>query len=204
MRLGVMKNLMERDSLYAITVEKLRNAGAEIVEYYPENDIYLEGLLTLMNLDMKKDLETYITHQVKNKNMVNVKTLQDVIDFNQKDSLVRIPYGQGRFDGIIADTTSYETLAHIKKDLMLSGRAFFEILEKENLDAVLSLNSDHAAFAAVAEYPALTIPMGYKLNGQPAGLTFIGKPYSEILLLQIGKSFEDLTKSRKMPQGYVD
>ena len=37
------------------------------------------------------------------------------------------------------------------------------------------------AYAAVAKYPALTVPMGYKTSGEPIGLTFIGKPFTEAL-----------------------
>lgn len=70
------------------------------------------------------------------------------------------------------------------------------------MDAILSINNYHAGYAAVAEYPALTIPMGYKPDGEPESLTFIGRPFSEAHLLRIGKAFEDLTQSRKMPESY--
>lgn len=91
-----------------------------------------------------------------------------------------------------------------KKDLKASGRAFFNIMEEEQLDAVLSINNYHAGYAAVAEYPALTVPMGYKTDGEPESLTFIGKPFSEAHLLRIGKAFEALTKARKIPEGYQE
>ena len=39
------------------------------------------------------------------------------------------------------------------------------------------MNNSHSAYSAVAEYPNLTIPMGYKKTGEPISLTFIGKSY---------------------------
>ena len=46
--------------------------------------------------------------------------------------------------------------------------------------------------------------MGYKDSGEPISLTFIGKQFSEATLLRIGKSFEDLTKVRKIPESYTE
>ncbi|WP_431163332.1 amidase family protein [Flagellimonas beolgyonensis] len=203
MRLGVMKNLMERDSLYAATVEKLRLAGAQIVEFEPEN-IALDNFLTLLNLDMRADLPAYLRAEVKDRDAVRVENVEDVVNFNKQDTLTRVPYGQQLFEGILADSTSEADFQKIKSNLMDSGRSFFQIMERENLDAVLSINNYHAGYAAVAEYPAITVPMGYKPSGEPESLTFIGKPFSEAHLLRIGKAFEDLTHARKIPEAYKD
>ena len=67
---------------------------------------------------------------------------------------------------------------------------------------MLSINNFHAGYAAVAKYPALTIPMGYKASGEPISLTFIGKQFSEAHLLRIGKSYEDNFHKRVMPKDY--
>ena len=202
-RLGVMKNLMERDSIYAAAVEKLKSAGIQIVEFEPDN-VALDNFLTLLNLDMRTDLPAYLRAEVKDKDAVKVETVEDVVNFNRQDTLTRIPYGQQLFEGILADSTSQTDFQKIKSNLMDSGRSFFQIMEKESLDAVLSINNYHAGYAAVAEYPALTVPMGYKSTGEPESLTFIGKPFSEAHLLQIGIAFENLTHARQMPQKYQD
>jgi amidase len=77
-----------------------------------------------------------------------------------------------------------------------------QALFDKDLDAILSINNYHSGVSAVAEYPNLTIPMGYKENGEPISLTFIGKPYSEHKLLQVGYAFEQITKARKTPENY--
>jgi amidase len=44
--------------------------------------------------------------------------------------------------------------------------------------------------------------MGYKDSGEPVSLTFIGPPFSERKLLELGYAFEQLTKARKIPENY--
>ena len=197
-RLGVFKNFLA-DSVYNANVNKIKEAGAEIVEITPEQ-VGLPGFLTLLNIDMKHDLPAYLKEYADSD--VKVTSVKDVIDFNLKDSILRAPYGQQLFDGIVADSTSIEQLQEIKKTLMSNARNYFKPMQDENLDAILSINNYHAAHSAVAEYPNLTVPMGYKKTGEPISLTFVGNPKSEGKLLVLGYAFEQLTKHRKLPKGY--
>ena len=75
-------------------------------------------------------------------------------------------------------------------------------MDKNRLDAILSINNYHAGYAAVAKYPALTVPMGYKPSGEPISLTFIGKQFTEAKLLRIGKAYEEKFPVRIMPTDY--
>ena len=96
-----------------------------------------------------------------------------------------------------------QELEEIKLNLEKNGRAFFDsAMDQHKLDAVLSINNYHAGYAAVAKYPALTVPMGYKASGEPVSLTFIGKQFSEANLLRIGSAFEKHSNIRVMPAGY--
>ncbi|MFY0629416.1 MAG: amidase [Flavobacteriaceae bacterium] len=197
-RLGVFKQLLN-DSIYNANVEKIKADGAEIVELTPPQ-VGLPGFITLLNIDMKHDLPEYLkNHTDKN---VKVRSVKDVVDFNLKDSVLRSPYGQQLFDGIVADSTTVEQLQEIKKTLMSNAHKYFEALDTENLDAILSINNYHSAFSAVAEYPNITVPMGYKDSGEPISLTFIVKPKEEARLLVLGTSFERITKHRKLPANY--
>lgn len=167
-KLGVLKPLLE-NPVYSETVEKLKAAGAEIIEFEPEGT-ELEGFLTLLNIDMKNDLPEYFRTYARDN--VSVEDVEDVVIFNLKDSLIRAPYGQKLFEGIMADSTSLEDLEKIKEKLQTDSRRFFDIaMDTHGLDAVLSINNYHAAFAAVAKYPCLTVP--YRL--QRIGRT--NKPY---------------------------
>ncbi|AWX45516.1 Amidase [Flagellimonas maritima] len=203
-RFGAFKNYIESDSLYRMTLKKMKAAGAIIIEFEPL-EVNFDGFLSILNIDMKNDLPRYVTTQVKNKDAVLVEDVQDIINFNLQDSLVRIPYGQARFEGIISDSTSIEELEAIKKRLQTEGRKYFNTpMEEHQLDAVLSINNYDAGYAAAALYPALTIPMGYKDSGEPVSLTFIGKQFEEAKLYGLGTAYENLTRARKIPEGYKD
>lgn len=71
-----------------------------------------------------------------------------------------------------------------------------------DLDVLVSLNNRSANFAALANYPALTIPIGYDDNGRPVGITFIAPSFSEQLLIDVGARFESLTNARQIPDNY--
>lgn len=201
-RLGVFKTLLETDSIYRHTINKLAEMGAEVIEFTPP-EVSMDGFLTLLNIDMKNDLPEYLNDNIKNKDVITVHSLEDVVEFNLRDSLLRIPYGQAIFDGILKDSTTLEELEIIKNRLQANGRKFFDTaMNLYDLDAILSINNYHAGYAAVAEYPALTIPMGYKEIGEPISLTFIAKPFHESDLLKLGRAFEVTTKIRKPPLAY--
>ncbi len=202
MRFGVIKSLVESDSIYKHSVNRLKEMGAKIVAFTPP-EVQMNGFLSILNIDMRNDLPAYLKAHVKNKDAVKITSIADAVEFNAADSLVRIPYGQALFEGIVADSTTVEGLEEIKTRLEKNGRLFFDAaLDKYKLDAVLSINNYHAGFAAVAKYPALTVPMGYKESGEPISLTFIGKQFSEAELLRMGAAFEKATKVRKIPKGY--
>ncbi len=201
-RFGAFSNLLERDSIYKLTLDKMQAAGAEIVVIEPPATP-LDGFISILNLDMKVDLPAYISKHVENKKEITVKGVADIMEYNLQDSLVRIPYGQGRFNNVVSDTTSMEQLSIIKSSLEAQTRNFFnEAIDSNQLDAILSINNYHAAYAAVAKYPALTIPMGYKSDGEPISLTFIGKQFEEAKLLQLGAAYEKINRVREIPDGY--
>jgi len=200
-RFGALKNLMESDSIYRTTVEKLKDLGAEIVEF-TSPEIEMKGFISILNIDMLNDLPKYLAAHTFPEN-ISIKSVADVVAFNLSDSLVRIPYGQARFDGILKDSTTVYELEKIKHNLEKEGRKYFDTpFDAYDLDAILSINNYHASYAAVAKYPALTVPMGYKPSGEPLNMTFIAKSFQEAELLQIGAAFEEAIKARRMPEAY--
>ena len=197
-KLGVLKSLLT-DSIYKFTIEKIKKAGAEIIEITPP-EISFDGFLTLLNIDMKHDLPKYLKNNADKS--LFVKNVKSVVEFNKKDTLLRAPYGQQLFEGIVKDATTLTQLEVIKDKLNSEGLKYLEAMYTENLDAILSINNYHSGIAAVSKHPTLTVPMGYKKSGEPVSLTFIGKPFSEKKVLEIGYAFEQLTKVRKKPENY--
>lgn len=203
-RFGVFKDLMEKDSLYRKATEQLRSTGIQIVTF-ESPDIRLEGFRTLLNVDMKNDLPKYFMAQSKDSVELDLATIEDFVRFNKEDSLVRMPYGQRLFEGILSDTTSQEALNVLKKSLQTAGRQFFdEAMREHDLDGILSINNYHAGFAAVAKYPALTLPMGFRPTGEPVNMTCIAKQFQEEKLYGMGLGLETILNGRKPPELFMD
>ena len=65
------------------------------------------------------------------------------------------------------------------------------------------VNGDHfslssSALAAIAGYASITVPAGF-VSGLPAGLSFIGGPFSERELIGMAYAFEQATGARRPP-----
>ncbi|RXG28696.1 amidase family protein [Leeuwenhoekiella palythoae] len=199
-RLGYYTNY--DDTLYLQAVEALREAGATLIPIErPEVD--LPQFTRVLNLDMQKDLPAYIANY-GSKNLA-VKDLKDITGFNKKDSLIRMPYGQKLLYGVLADSASAEEFTAIKDTLERNGRRFFdEPMKANDLDAVLSINNYMSGYAAVAKYPAITVPMGYQEDNRPMGLTFIAPTLSEAQLLELAYAYEQISKMRKTPTNFEE
>ncbi len=197
-RFGVLDSYLQ-DSIFNATIEKLKVAGAEIVVVNPKNASF-NGFTTLLNIDMKHDLPNYLKDYADPSVMVT--SVQDVVDFNLQDSLLRAPYGQQLFDGIVVDTTSLVTLEKVKTQLREEARTYFSSLHNDELDAFLSINNYHSGSAAVALQPTITLPMGYKTTGEPVNLTLVGLPKQEGKLIMLAAAIEELGAMRKIPEHY--
>lgn len=198
-RFGVLSNLLQ-DSVYRATVARLATLGADTVIVDPVPVDFSE-FLTLLDADMKRDMPAYLTDYAGPD--VPFRSMADLVAHNAQDTLARIPYGQFRFLNIVADETSNDSLAIVRDFLNAEGVRFFEThFAAHDLDAILSINNYNAGQAAVAKYPALTVPMGYADDGEPRGLTFIGRPFTEAALLKMGYAFERATQARVPPRGY--
>lgn len=198
-RFGAFTRLM-KDTLYMNAVNVLRQQGAIVIEI-EEEEVALPKFINLLNLDMQKDLPDYFKNHADKS--LSYSSVQDIIDFNKKDSIKTMPYGQKLFYGIVNDKADKKEFSDMKKVLSDNGKTYFDIpMKAHNLDGILSINNYHAAYAAVAEYPALTVPMGYTSTGEPKGLTFIGKPFTEKSLLGFAFVYEQASKMRKAPKNY--
>lgn len=198
-RFGVNKKFAN-DSLYALAIKRIENLGGVLVEFEPEK-VNFKNFGKILDADMKIDLKNYLTQYAVGAGLP--KSIDDVVRYNSQDSLLRIPYAQERLDGVFASNLSLDSLEVLKNQIKLEGIAFFETpIKQHNLDVILSINNWNAGHAAVAQYPCLTISMGYNKNGSPKGLTFIARPFEEEKLLKVASLYELKTQLRKAPSEY--
>lgn len=199
LRFGAIKRFMEHP-VYKATMDKLSEQGATIIEFEAEQ-VNFDGFGDLLGADMQIDLPKYLDDYASEN--ITLRSMKEIVAYNNEDTTTRIPYGQGRFEQAANVELTPEEHNQLRDRLHAEGIKYFEIpMKAHQLDAVLAINNWGAGFAAAAKYPCLTIPMGYEENGYPAGLTFIARPFEEDKLLKIGYAFEQATKMRKSPEIY--
>jgi amidase len=199
-RIGVVRNLLE-DSIYGHTIDLLEGYGAEIVAIDLPS-IELNGFITLLNHDMKEALPMYFKNDANAD--LEVRGIEDIIEYNNQDPANRAPYGQKLFENMVNDKTNSTYVQQNKKELLEKGKRFFESAWVDNLDVIVSIDNRHAAYAALGFNPCIVVPMGFKNDGQPTGLTFIGQSGSESTLIMIAHAFEIRSGYRRAPELNVE
>ena len=58
---------------------------------------------------------------------------------------------------------------------------------------------DNRLISPITGFPALTVPAGFTPDGLPVGLEFLGRPFTEAMLLRFGYAFEQGTGYRRAP-----
>ena len=220
-RLGVVRKYCgfndAVDQLMDTVIREMKRAGAEIVDPadIPTIGKFDESELTVFYYELKADLAAYLARRGN----TSVKSLKDVIEFNERNRDREMPYfGQDIFlkseqKGPLNTKEYLDALTLNQKLSRAEGIDF--IMDKFKLDALVAptagpawltdlINGDHAAggsssAAAVAGYPNINVTAGY-LWGLPVGISFFGRAWSEPTLLKIAYSFEQLTKARQKPR----
>ena len=71
------------------------------------------------------------------------------------------------------------------------------VFEEHHLDLLACPGS--ADFAPVSGYPGINLPVGYDAGNNPFGLTFVGRPYSEPVLIKAAYAYEQASQMRRLP-----
>ena len=198
-RLGALDIFLDNE-FYTEALRTLGEAGAAIVDVVmPEYTSERFG--QLLGAEMKRDLARYLEDQASA--AVVIDSVAALQAFNREDLAVRAPYGQAEVDRMVDLELSAGDTEALRAELQDGARAVMErLFSAGNLDVLLSVNNRSANIAALANCPALTIPMGYEDDGRPVGLTIIAPPFGEQLLIDVGLRFEALTRARRLPSGY--
>jgi len=208
----------ETDALVEAAIDVLRREGAVIVDPadIPHAGEYDDSELIVLLYELKADLAAYLAAWAPG---ARVKTLADVIAFNEANKATEMPYfGQELFlqaqeKGPLTDQAYRDALA---KDQRLSRTEGLDVVfAQHTLDAIVAptgsppwptdlVNGDHflgasSTPAAVAGYPSVAVPVGYAF-GLPVGMSFLGLANSEAKLLTLAYAYEQAAKPRRAPR----
>jgi amidase len=198
-RLGVIDRYAD-NAFYNNALSVLSANNAELIDL-SFNPSRQPQFTEFLGAEMVRDLALYLSKNAADQ--VDILSITELQAFNNVELEVRAPYGQGLIDMMTELNYNETELEELRAELQAWGR---EILDRtfieSNLDVLVGVNNHQAGIAALANYPALTIPMGYEENGRPIGLTLIAPPFQEQLLIDIGAQFEKLTQARRIPSKY--
>ena len=219
-RIGVARKYFGFSDLVDHVMERslkvMQQAGAEIVDPadLPSHGRFDDSELTVLLYELKADLNAYLVARGG-----TAKSLQDVIDFNDRNREKEMPYfGQDLFLKAQAkgDLTTKEYTDALANNQRLSRKEGIDaVMDQYQLDAIVAptgspawvtdlVNGDHAPggssnAAAVAGYPDVSVPAGF-VFGLPVGISFFGRAWSEATLLKVASGFEQATAIRNAPQ----
>jgi amidase len=159
--------------------------------------------------ELKRDLNLYLRDWAVG---AKVRTMADIIAFNQTNAEKALRFGQDLFLAAQAtkgDLSELEYRSARAMDLLAAKeRGMDAYMTQHKLDAVIFPGTAGASIAAKAGYPSVQVPAGFisGFDGKdtpdyPLGLTFAGRAWSEGKLLRLAYAFEQATNARKPPPG---
>ena len=219
-RIAVLRPVMRAPlgERYEAALAVLAAQGAVLV---PVDKPKLEGLgeaeHAVLRTELKADLNAYLAGTPA---AVSARTLDALVAFDMAQAPAEMPYfAQESF--VEAQTApgleDAEYLGLLAKSRRLAG--------KEGIDAMLAAaqatllveptygpgwlidpvygdsydGPSASELPAVSGYPHLTVPMGL-VRGLPVGLSFIGRPWQEAMLLGAGYVYEQASHARVAPR----
>jgi amidase len=206
------------DALMEQSLDVMKRQGAALVDPADIETLgkFDDSELIVFMYELKADLNAYLALLGPG---APVRTLQDIIDFNDRNRHKEMPYfGQDLFlkaqaKGPLTDQEYVDALA--KNHQLARVEGIDALMDKYHLDAIVAptggpawltdlVNGDHVAggssnAAAVAGYPNINVTAGF-VSGLPVGISFFGRAWREPTLIKLAYSFEQATKARQAPR----
>ena len=220
-RIGVARRFFRSGALTTklleAALEEIKRLGATLVDFTDDIGRGGAGEWEVLQYEFKDGVNAYLAALGPN---APVKTLQDIIEFNEKNKEREMPFFQqetflnAQAKGPLTEQAYLDALARCRR--LSRDEGIDAVMEKNQLDAIVGpaggpagptdliygdrdSGGGSASPAAVAGYPNITVPAG-QIHGLPVGVSFFGRAYSEPALLKFAFAFEQATKARKPPK----
>jgi amidase len=194
----------------------MRAAGAEIVDPadLPTFEAWRDTETQVLLYEFKADLNAYLAARG-----ASVESLEGCIAFNRAHRAEEMPYfeqelfEQAQQKGPLTEKAYKDALAANHRLARKEG--IDAVIAKYKVDAIVGptagpawltdwvagdrADSGCASPPAVAGYPHITVPAGFKF-GLPLGISFFGTAWSEPRLIKYAFAFEQARKARRKPE----
>jgi amidase len=178
----------------------MQNLGATVVDV-DTGDVFLytNDEFTALEFEFKAQIAEYLatlTH-------TSMRTLADLIAFDISHCPEEMPYyGQEVFEA------SESTSGDLTDPVYLAARSNATTLARTGIDNVIASGVDaivaphltNSTGPAVAGYPNLSLPVGIRDNGRPAGMLMYSTALREAQLIGIAYDLEQEINVRRQPQ----
>lgn len=221
-RIGVARFMAgyhpQTDAVFEAALEKLREAGAELVDITegPDRGGIGRAQNIILHAEFKAGVNAFLASTPETQPM---RTLDDLIAFNDANASTSMRwFGQDTFleaaaSPALTDPAYLKAKADAKR--LAGPEGIDRMLAANRIEAIVAPTggpawvTDHvvgdnflgsaAGLAAVAGYPHITVPMG-GVEGLPVGLSFFGGAWQESNLIGFAYAYEQASKARLTPR----
>jgi amidase len=205
-RIGVPRDFFwgeltaEKRTIVESAIALMENHGAQIIDADIPNARNLMPRNFVLDYELKRDLNAYLGRLGPE---APVRTLADVIAFNEADAEQALRYGQDLFlraDAVDLEIDLERYLAARARDVRLARDEGLDfVLQAYQLDALLFPERLGSYLGAKAGYPSISVPAGYTSDGAGYGVTFMGRAFSEPVLIGLAYAYEQASLARRPP-----
>lgn len=154
--------------------------------------------IAYLSAGMRTDMMPYISALHP-----DLVTLEDLITYNRADPARRMPFGQDLLAMIapLSASLSPEDRAELDAAMQkaMTGAIETAFASQGGVKVLVGMANLQSPFYATAGYPAITVPIGRRDDGEPVGVTLIGRKGDDARLLAFAYAFEQATQARVVP-----
>lgn len=204
------------DTIMNQAIEYLKSQGATVIKIDTISPVDIEGpSFQVLLYEFKDGLNKYFKSLGPS---APVKSLEELIQVTKRDSIEMHFFDhqllvEAQEKGDLNSPEYKEALQAMLQNSRTVG--IDRVMDKYHLDAIVAptgapawktdlVNGDNFGLyssspAAIAGYPAISLPMGF-VDGLPVNISFFGRAWSEPLLIEMAYAYEQGTHHRKAPQ----
>lgn len=215
------------DRIFDVTLKTLEKEGAVLIDIdLPD---LLTNLWPVMAPVVDGDFAPQIADYLSELPEGAPKTIEDLISIAESEAIAEsaTPLNPARIQGFYHAKASggYQN-ADRQKSLEMRipeiRKQLLTVLDEQKLDAMVfptlpcpaspRHDAEDTAYvcniddpyrpcymASTTGFPEITVPAGFTTDGMPVGLSFLGRPFSEVTLTGLAYDFEQATMIRKIP-----